>query len=70
MPVAWPSESRLSAIAVTSADPTTTPSAPLEMAVVAAIQNELGVPARFIGTGEKAEDFEAFEPKRFVDQIL
>ena len=38
--------------------------------VVVAIQNELGVPARFIGTGEEAENFEAFEPEKFVSQIL
>ncbi len=38
--------------------------------VVAAIQSELGVPARFIGTGEKAGDFEAFDAGRFVGQLL
>lgn len=37
---------------------------------VVAIKHELGVPARFIGTGETAEDFEAFDPQRFVEGIL
>ncbi|MEM9018108.1 MAG: signal recognition particle-docking protein FtsY [Verrucomicrobiota bacterium] len=35
-----------------------------------AIRHELGVPTRFIGTGETAEDFEAFETERFVETIL
>ena len=38
--------------------------------VVAAIQDQLDVSPRFIGTGEGAEDFEHFEAKRFVEQIL
>ena len=38
--------------------------------VVIAIQNELGIPTRFIGTGEKLEDFAAFESRTFVDQML
>ena len=38
--------------------------------VVVAIKNELDLPARFIGTGEKATDFEMFESKRFVSEIL
>jgi len=37
---------------------------------VVAIQHELGVPARFIGTGEKAEDFVPFAPAEFVDTLL
>ena len=35
-----------------------------------AIRHELGVPTRFIGTGEKAEDFQAFVPEEFVETIL
>ena len=38
--------------------------------VVAAIQDQLGVAPRFIGTGEAAEDFERFDAQRFVEQIL
>ncbi|MCB1206870.1 MAG: signal recognition particle-docking protein FtsY [Verrucomicrobiae bacterium] len=37
---------------------------------VVAIRHELGVPTRFIGTGEKAADFEAFVPGRFVETLL
>lgn len=37
---------------------------------VVAIRHELGIPTRFIGTGEKAEDFEAFVPARFVETLL
>ncbi len=38
--------------------------------VLVAIQQELGVPTRFIGLGEKVADFQAFEPKRFVEELL
>jgi fused signal recognition particle receptor len=38
--------------------------------VVIAIQNELGLPTRFVGTGEKLEDFAAFDSRTFVDQML
>lgn len=37
---------------------------------VVAIRHELGVPTRFIGTGEKAEDFRAFVPAEFVETLL
>lgn len=37
---------------------------------VVAIQNELGVPTRFVGTGEKLEDFAFFESRAFVEQML
>jgi fused signal recognition particle receptor len=37
---------------------------------VIGIQHELGVPARFIGTGEGAEDFEVFDSRAFVERIL
>ena len=37
---------------------------------VVSIQQELGVPARFIGTGEGKDDFAIFEPRSFVEGIL
>lgn len=37
---------------------------------VVSIQNELGVPARFIGTGEGKDDFDRFDAKKFVEGIL
>ena len=38
--------------------------------VAAAIQKELGIAPRFIGTGEEPDRFERFERERFVEQIL
>jgi fused signal recognition particle receptor len=38
--------------------------------VLVAIQKELGIPTRFIGTGERIDDFEAFDPQRFVEKVL
>jgi fused signal recognition particle receptor len=38
--------------------------------IVFAIQQELGVPVRFVGTGEKPDDFAEFDPQAFVDAIL
>ncbi len=37
---------------------------------VVAIQHELGIPARFVGTGEQLDDFDFFESRRFVEQML
>jgi fused signal recognition particle receptor len=37
---------------------------------VIAIQQELGIPTRFIGTGEKLEDFAAFDGRLFIEQML
>ena len=37
---------------------------------VIAIERELKVPIRFIGTGETVEDLEAFDPQRFVERLL
>ena len=37
---------------------------------VIAIQNELGIPTRFIGTGEKIEEFAFFDSREFVEQML
>jgi len=38
--------------------------------VVIAIKNELGLPTRFIGTGEKLEDLAFFESREFVEKML
>ena len=38
--------------------------------ILVAIQQELGVPTRYIGLGEKVEDFQVFDPQRFVDELL
>ena len=38
--------------------------------VAVAIQHELGIPTRFIGTGEKPEDFAIFDREKFVGKIL
>jgi fused signal recognition particle receptor len=38
--------------------------------ILVAIQNELGIPTRFIGTGEQIEAFEPFDSRRFVDAVL
>ncbi len=38
--------------------------------VIVAIQDELKLPTRFIGTGEKAEDFDLFDPRAFAEQML
>lgn len=38
--------------------------------VVVAIQNELGLPARYIGTGEKLDDFALFDREAFVERML
>lgn len=35
-----------------------------------AIAHELGIPVRFIGTGEKMEDLAPFDPEDFVDSLL
>ena len=36
---------------------------------VVSIQQELGVPARFVGFGEGADDFAAFDSREFVERI-
>jgi len=38
--------------------------------VIFAVCDQLQVPVRFIGTGEKASDLAPFEPKRFVDALF
>jgi fused signal recognition particle receptor len=38
--------------------------------VLVAIANEVGVPTRFIGTGEKLEDLAPFDTRQFVEKFL
>src|SRR5438067_85019 len=38
--------------------------------VVVAIQDQLGIPTRFVGTGEKLEDFAEFDGRDFVANML
>jgi fused signal recognition particle receptor len=38
--------------------------------IVVAIQNELGIPTRFVGTGEKIDNFALFDAREFVDRLL
>ena len=38
--------------------------------IAVAIQHELGIPTRFIGTGEKESDFAPFDRDKFVSQLL
>ena len=38
--------------------------------VVIAIQNELGIPTRFVGTGEKLEDLAPFDGREFIANMV
>lgn len=38
--------------------------------IVIAIQDELGIPTRFVGTGESLDDFAPFDGRSFVDKML
>jgi fused signal recognition particle receptor len=38
--------------------------------IVVAIQNEIGIPTRFVGTGEKIDDFAPFDSRDFVEKML
>jgi fused signal recognition particle receptor len=38
--------------------------------VVLGIKRELNVPVRYVGTGEKAEDMEIFDPREFVEGLF
>jgi len=38
--------------------------------IVVAIQDELGIPTRFIGTGEQIDDFAPFDAREFVANML
>jgi fused signal recognition particle receptor len=38
--------------------------------IAVAIQQELGIPPRFVGTGEKVDDFAYFDREEFVERLL
>ena len=38
--------------------------------IVVAIQDELGIPTRFVGTGEKLDDFAVFDAQKFLIEML
>jgi len=38
--------------------------------VVIAIQDELGIPTRFVGTGEKIDDLAPFDGRKFIERML
>jgi fused signal recognition particle receptor len=38
--------------------------------IVVAIQEQLGIPARFVGTGEKIDNFASFDAHEFVEKML
>ena len=38
--------------------------------VILAIQDQLGIPTRFVGTGEKIDDFASFDASEFVAKML
>ncbi len=38
--------------------------------IVISIQDELGLPTRFVGTGEKLDDFAPFDGRAFVEKLL
>jgi fused signal recognition particle receptor len=38
--------------------------------IVVSIQDELGIPTRFVGTGEKIDDFAPFDRRAYIDNLL
>ena len=38
--------------------------------IVFSLKKELGIPVKFVGVGEQADDLQAFDPKEFVNAIL
>jgi fused signal recognition particle receptor len=38
--------------------------------IVVAIQDELGIPTRFVGTGEKIDDFAPFDRREYIDNLV
>jgi len=38
--------------------------------IVVAIQDELGIPTRFVGTGEQLEDFGPFDRRTYIENLL
>ena len=38
--------------------------------IVVAIQDELGIPTRFVGTGEQLNDFAPFDRRKYIENLL
>ena len=38
--------------------------------VTFAIVHELGIPISYVGTGEKVDDLQEFDPQQFVDNLF
>lgn len=38
--------------------------------IVVAVENQLGIPIKFVGLGESLDDLQAFDPSRFVEELL
>ena len=38
--------------------------------IVVAIQDELGIPTRFVGTGEQLDDFASFDRRTYIENLL
>jgi fused signal recognition particle receptor len=38
--------------------------------IVVAIQDELGIPTRFVGTGENIDDFAAFDRQKYIENLV
>jgi len=38
--------------------------------IVVAIQDELGIPTRFVGTGEQLNDFAPFDRRNYIENLL
>ena len=38
--------------------------------IVVAIQEELGIPTRFVGTGEQLNDFAPFDRRKYIENLL
>ncbi|MEY2439740.1 MAG: fused signal recognition particle receptor, partial [Verrucomicrobiota bacterium] len=38
--------------------------------IIVGIQDQLGIPTRFVGTGERIEDFSQFDGREFVARML
>jgi fused signal recognition particle receptor len=38
--------------------------------IIFSIQKQLGIPVKFVGTGEKAEDIKQFDPEEFVENLF
>ncbi|HMD54569.1 MAG TPA: signal recognition particle-docking protein FtsY, partial [Phycisphaerae bacterium] len=38
--------------------------------IVIAIRHQLGLPVKFVGTGEKPEDIAPFDPEQFIEALF